>query len=150
MLNIENTKNRLVEAGRANDRVSIYSGANERSAHTRTLNAKNTENRQAGPATKSRPGASIYRSVNERSQHRSLARPAKCRYILAYEKYTLANNAKPINFQFQQARIADRVCASLDRHSRSLPIRSFSALANPVITLKVKPTCNFRSDKRYR
>jgi len=44
--------------------------------------------------------------------------------MYAYEEYTLANNAKPINFQFQQARIADRVCAPLDRHSRPLSTQS--------------------------
>jgi len=57
----------------------------------------------------------------------SLARSFNEMPVYAYEEYTLANNAKPINFQFQQARIADRVCAPLGRHSRPLPTHSFRA-----------------------
>lgn len=86
--------------------------------------------------------------------HRSLARSLADERTSAGEmpvyprrdgEYTLANNAKPINFQFRQACIADRVCASLDRHSRprfrpALLPRSRARR----LPLKVKPTCNFR------
>jgi len=81
-------------------------------------------------------GAALARSLAERAL-------AKFRYIYSHTGgHGQANNAKPINFQFQQARIADRVCARLDRPP-STSDRSFVALADPVITLKVKPTCYF-------
>lgn len=58
-------------------------------------------------------------------------------------EYTLANNAKPINFQFRQACIADRVCAPFDRNSRPR-FRPALSLRARRLPLKVKPTCNFR------